>query len=58
MQNVHLREIIGPAIMQVKGYLNLSHSYMTDVCHLPFISFYISGLVLNQITEQNRIIIV
>jgi len=40
MQNVDLPELLGPAIIQVKGYLNLSHSYMTDVFPLP--SLFIS----------------
>jgi len=43
MQNVDLPEPLVPAIIQVKGCLNLSHSYMTDVCHLPFLCFYISS---------------
>ena len=58
MQNVELPELLGPAMLQVKGSLNLNHSYMTDVCHLPFLSLYISGLVSKQITERNRILIV
>ena len=31
MQNVVLAELLGPAIMQAKGYLNLSLSYMTAI---------------------------
>jgi len=57
MQNDDLAEPRGPAIIQVKGCLNLSYSYMTAVCHPPFLFFYISGFVGKQITERNRIII-
>jgi len=41
MQNVDLPELLGPNIIRVNVYLNLSHSYMTDVCHLPSIFIYI-----------------
>ena len=48
MQNVDLPELLGPAIMLVKGCFKLSHLYITDICHLP------SYLYLRAAWQYNR----
>ena len=53
MQNVELPELLGPAIMQVNGFIDRSHSYMTDICHLPFLYLHLKEARQNNRMELN-----